>query len=113
MKIIFPTEIPDPVPDRNQKKKKKRNIKYYERKMMRYCTLNDRSIRIRTGFKSPMAMFAFIVILNEGEKEKIEMTKTKLTWMQEWIIYFEVIWGRSLGRWVDFEESYGYSEKTV
>jgi hypothetical protein len=60
-------------------------------------------------------MLAFIAVVNEGEKEMIERTATcnKLTWLQEWLLYFEVVWGRSCGRWVDMEDTYGYTDKTV
>jgi hypothetical protein len=51
--------------------------------------LDDLTIKIRTGFPTVM-MIAFIVITAEGITEKIEKTTSKLTWLEEWICYFEI-----------------------
>jgi hypothetical protein len=56
-----------------------------------------------------MTMLAFIVLVNEGKLETIKQKtrhSSKLTWLHEWLIYFEVVWGRFSGQWTDIEETY-------
>jgi seryl-tRNA synthetase len=64
--------------------------------VVRFKNINDEIIKVTTGFTSVRAMVAFICICCDGDIEKIRNTTTSLTWLGEWCIYFESIWGRGL-----------------
>jgi hypothetical protein len=89
----------------NNKKKKE---------LVTFSDLTQYHVKVRTGFRSPLMMISFICVVNEGDIKRIEKSvSTKLTWLQEWYIYFEIIWGRSSSRWVDMEMVYGLSNKLL
>jgi DDE superfamily endonuclease len=114
MKLFIPIKIP--LKDDNMKQNMRfKNQTYKEKHLVSFWDLGERMVRIKTGFQSPMAMLAFIIIVNRGDITKIQRTTTvnKLTWLQEWMVYFEFVWGRSAGRWVDMQEAYGFSDRTV
>ena len=56
----------------------------------------------RTGFIDKKAMLAFIVIVHNGNVDKISKSKiSTLTWFEEWVLYFEVLHGQTLTQWGD------------
>jgi hypothetical protein len=63
--------------------------------------LPDVEIKRRTGFKSEAAMLSFVSVVCNGDFNLIEYAPSTLTWYEEWIFYFEFIWGKSLSRWED------------
>jgi hypothetical protein len=113
MKVILPTVIPKKYDDLTCKMKFQ-NQKFKDKRLNSFWDLNERLVRIKTGFTSPMAMLAYIIIINGGDIEKKQTTTVgKLTWLQEWMVFLEMVWGRSCGRWVDMEEAYGFHNRTV
>jgi hypothetical protein len=74
--------------------------------VIRLDELNDVYIKTMTGFSSLVAMIAYIIIVNNGEYEKIQTTITQLTWLEEWLVFFECVWGKSCVRWVDLQLRY-------
>jgi hypothetical protein len=47
--------------------------------------MDNITIKVRTGFPTIMTMLAFIAISSDGQPEKIEITTSKLTWLEEWV----------------------------
>jgi hypothetical protein len=81
--------------------------------IVRLNKLTDKTVKVRTGFPSISAMIAFIVVACHGEIDTISTTTTTLTWLEEWIIYFEIIWGKFSRRWVDLSIKYNLSDRTL
>jgi hypothetical protein len=75
--------------------------------------MNDKIIKECTGFPSLSAMLCYIMVINKGNiDELINNTTTRtMTWFEEWMLVFEILWGRSIGRWCDARQKYGLSEK--
>ena len=46
-------------------------------------TKNDSEVKMRTGFKSLNHMFAFVVIVCNGDHDVMIYKKTKLTWLEK------------------------------
>jgi hypothetical protein len=88
--------------------KMKKNFykKRYQKTIVRFNDLDDSIIKITTGFPSILTMMAFIIILVDGRLEEIAYTTTTLSWLEEWLIYFEIIYGRQNHRWIDVALKY-------
>ena len=77
-------------------------------------TLPDSEIKRRTGFSGEISMLSYIMIVCNGEID--EMTKTTsqmLTWFEEWLYYFEALWGRTHTRWEDLSAMYRISDRKI
>jgi DDE superfamily endonuclease len=70
-------------------------------------------VKITTGFPSVMMMMGFIIILNNGNIQDIRQTVTTLTWLEEYLVYFETVWGKNSFRWCDLEIRFKISSKTL
>jgi DDE superfamily endonuclease len=75
--------------------------------------IDDTYVKNTTGFPSKIALVAFIAIVSDGNIETITKTITNMTWLEEWYVYYEFVWGRSERRWVDIERKYNKSERTL
>jgi hypothetical protein len=81
---------------------------------VRLYKLTDKIVKVHTGFHLISAMIAFIVVACHGDINVISMTITTLTWLvEEWIIYFEIIWGKFSRLWVDLTVQYNLSDRTL
>ena len=78
---------------------------------IKYDTLTNKEVKRRTGFTSKEALLCFIVLVCNADRDKMTVTKTSLTWMEEWFVYFEYLWGRTLTRWMDVEASTGLNTR--
>ena len=67
--------------------------------------LTDKEVERRTGFKSRDMMLAFIILVCNGDHDVMTTTKTELTWLEEWLLFLEWEWGRTITRWVDTANS--------
>jgi DDE superfamily endonuclease len=85
-----------------------RNIKVSKYKLN---TITDSEVKEFTGFPSLSAMIAFIVVVCGGNIEEMIKTKYDLNWLEEWMLYFERVWGKSCTRWVDCRRKYDISSR--
>jgi DDE superfamily endonuclease len=83
------------------------------KRVVRLSDLNKIMIKAFTGFSTVMSFLSFIVIICEGSIEEMETTTTKLTWLEEWLLYFEAIWCKHSGRWLDLQLRYNVSPKLL
>lgn len=60
----------------------------------------------RTAFSDFLSLFTFIIVICGGDFSIMTKTCSKLTWVEEWIFYFEYMNGKSLGRLIDYEMAY-------
>jgi hypothetical protein len=66
----------------------------------------NNKVKLQTGFPLFLVMMAFIALVSHGEVNKMMAGTTKLNWFKEWYMYFEVQYGKSLGRWFDASNKY-------
>jgi hypothetical protein len=76
-------------------------------------TLTDRRVKIQTGFPSILAMLAFISVVSNGNIDEITNTTSTLTWLEEWYLYFEIIYGKTISRYVDAIDKYDSNDREV
>jgi hypothetical protein len=81
--------------------------------VVRFCDINDDKVHVQTGFRSLLCMLAYIAIVSNGDIKKIQSSSTILTWFEEWYLFFEVMYSRSVSRWVDVQYKYHVSDVTV
>jgi hypothetical protein len=101
----------------NSKKKMKIILDPIKKRQPKFILnkVDDNIINLNTGFPSLSAMLCYIIILYKGNVEEIinHRTSNKLTWFEEWLFFFERLWGRSISRWCDGGYRYGVSEKLL
>lgn len=64
-------------------------------------SMSDESILDKTGFKDEEAMLSYILVVCNGDiNEMIKTTNSsRLTWFEEWLFFFDSVWGRSEHHW--------------
>lgn len=71
-------------------------------------------IKWRTGFVSLQLMLYFVAVVSNGDIGAMQQRVTTiLRWLEEWLFYFEFIWGRSINRHVDAAANYGVNDATL
>jgi hypothetical protein len=75
--------------------------------------LTDFRVHMQTGFPSLLALLSFIAIVCDGDIDTVTKSETELTWLEEWYLYFEVLYGKTIGRWVDAADKYKSSDRTL
>jgi len=73
----------------------------------------DKEVKERTGFESLLLLLCFVAIVCDGDVDSMTMTTSSLTWFEEWFFFFEMVWGRSLSRWVDAERVYKINQRIL
>jgi hypothetical protein len=68
---------------------------------------------LSTGYSSKAALIGFICILCEGKIETINKRVSSLTWFEEWLTYFQIIWGKHVTRWDDIEYQFNSSTRSL
>ena len=46
-------------------------------------------------------MLGYIITVCNGDEELVQKRCSVLTWFEEWYVYFEMMWGRTLIRYVN------------
>jgi hypothetical protein len=68
--------------------------------------MRDAEVKRVTGFPSLLHLLVFVVIVCDGSIEQMMVANSSLTWFEEWVLYFEFVWGRTCIRGIDAEEKY-------
>ena len=76
---------------------------------VRFDDVDDGMTKTRTGFPSFATMLSFTSIVCDGDLSKMTATITTFTWLEEWFMFYEIIYGKSVCRWIDVQEKYNIS----
>jgi hypothetical protein len=76
-------------------------------------TNDDKKIKIQTGFPSLLSLLGYIAVVTKGNIAIISTSLSTLTWFEEWYLFLEIIYGRSMTRWIDVEAKYNVSSCTL
>ena len=79
--------------------------------LLTFNNLTDKGAHRRTGFCDIATMLAFIILVCNGNHDTMIFTVSSLTWLEEWVLYFEFIWGRTITRWIDAGKVTGRDRK--
>ena len=74
---------------------------------------DDDEVKRRTGFQSLKHMLAYIILVCNGDHDKMTQKTSTLTWLEEWFFAFEYLWGRTCIRWWDSEKIYKVNRSTT
>ena len=82
---------------------------------MKHDDLIPSEVRHRTaGFRDLPALLSYAMVLCDGNVELRLQTNSKLTWLEEWLFYFEMKYGgRTLYGWQDLERMYKCTQKPL
>jgi hypothetical protein len=58
-------------------------------------------------------MMSFILVVCKGDVEVMMTTTTQLTYFEEWLLCFIVVWGRTCTRWFLVGERFQIGETTA
>jgi hypothetical protein len=75
--------------------------------------MTDERIKIQTGFPSLIALLGFIAVVCDGDIDEITSSSSNLTWFEEWFLFMEVIYGKTVPRWSDVSIKYDASDRTL
>jgi len=67
----------------------------------------------RTGFANIRDLLVFVAIVCNGDFERCTHQTSYLCWLEEWFFFFEMMYGRSGNRWLDFQRSYRISKSIL
>mmetsp|Transcript_31594 Transcript_31594/g.76326 ORF Transcript_31594/g.76326 Transcript_31594/m.76326 type:complete len:349 (-) Transcript_31594:129-1175(-) len=70
-------------------------------------------VKRRTGFQDLPNLLSYAMVVCDGDLERLFATSSKLTWLEEWLFFFEFKYGRTAGRWKDYAHMYKCREKTL
>ena len=73
--------------------------------------LVPKEVKQRTGFSNISSMLSFFVVVCSGDMDLIKKMCSKLTWLEEWVLYLEYVYGHSINRWVEYEKEYNLHNK--
>ena len=93
----FPTVSKTP----SEEKKKERKQSHCLPPIETPDSISDKEVHRRTGFVSLNDMLYFIIVACNADIEKISQTTSNMTWFEEWMLYFEIQYSKSLTRWED------------
>ena len=66
----------------------------------------DSEVKRRTGFPDVSTMIAYIIVIFNGDFEKVRERRSPLTWFKEWFLLFEWKYGKTNRRQVDMEKAW-------
>lgn len=79
-------------------------------------TLKDlvpKEVKRRTNFNDLKHLLSFVSATCGGDLSLITRTSSILTWLEEWILYFELVSGRTIIRFSDYATIYNCREQTL
>ena len=72
--------------------------------------LVPKEVKRMTGFHDLFCLLSYVAIICGGDINLITSLSSKMTWLEEWIFYFEFIYGHSKNRWCDYASAYKLHE---
>jgi hypothetical protein len=94
-------------------KNEDKNEKDWRVPSIRVVDLVPAEVKRRTGFRDLPSLLSYVAVVCGGDISLMVDTASKLTWLEEWTIYFEMSYGRSLIRFCDYIKSYDSSVNPV
>jgi len=65
-------------------------------------------VKRRTGFRNEKSLLACALIACNGSIDILITSSSKLTWYEEWFLFFEFGWGKTMRRWQDICSASAY-----
>ena len=68
--------------------------------------LVPKEVKQLTGFDDLKMMLSFASIVCSGDLTKMTRRNSMLTWLEEWVFYYQFVWSRTIVRYADYEKQY-------
>jgi hypothetical protein len=81
--------------------------------VVRPLKMSDREMHARTGFQNELMLLAYIVIVCNGNGDRMTETCSSLTWYEEWFLFFEYKYQRTLSSLSSATSIYGINTNIV
>ena len=76
-------------------------------------SVSDNEVKRKTGFPSLSSLLAYIIVVCNGDFDRIRERMSPLTWFEEWFRYFEWKWHQTCRRQEDCESEWGIEHRYV
>ena len=76
-------------------------------------SISDKEVKRKTGFPSRSSLLAYIIVVCNGDFDRIRQRRSPLTWFEEWFRYFEWKWHQTCRRQEDCVEEWGIDHHHV
>ena len=75
--------------------------------------MTEKEVKRRTGFKDRNTLLAYIVVICNGDFNRVRMRCTVLTWFEKWVMYFEWSYGQTNLRTNDLQQAWDINHKYI
>ena len=74
---------------------------------------NNAEVKRRKGMQSLAHLISYALLSCNGDYNQMTRNQSYLTWLKEWFLCFEYVWGRTLQQWINAAAVYKSSVRTV
>ncbi len=75
--------------------------------------MDDKEVKRRTGFFDVSTLLAYIIVVCNGDFDRIRKRRTPLTWFEEWFLWFEFKYHMTNNRQIDLEAEWGIDKRFI
>jgi len=75
--------------------------------------LTPKEVHRRTAFCDLKRLLSYVAVICNGDLKSLTTTTTALTWLEEWVLYMEITYGRTHTRWEDYEKDWKLGKKRL
>ena len=72
-------------------------------------SVSDEEVHDLTGFRTLEMVLSYIIVVCDGDSERICSCKSELSWFEEWFFYFEMMMRENMGWKIPTFSSIGYA----
>jgi hypothetical protein len=96
-----------------QLKRRQKNDEWERTPKIIFHDMAPVEVHHRTGFRDLGSLLLYAAVVCGGNLGQLTRTVSAMTWMEEWVFYFEMMYGRTTIRIGDFAKEYKISEKPL
>ena len=75
--------------------------------------LTPKEVSRLTGFHDLKMLLSYVTVICDGDFGTMTRTISSMTWLEEWILSLEFVWGHCMQRLTDYESTYICRTKTI
>lgn len=76
-------------------------------------TMSQSEVQRRTGFRNASALLAYLIVICNGNFDRMRERRTSLSWFEEWFIYLEFKYHHTNVRQQDMEAVWGIDKRYI
>lgn len=75
--------------------------------------LTPKEVKRLTSFEDLKLLLSYVTMICDGDLTTMTSTNSALTWLEEWVLCLEFLWGHCMNRCADYETVYKCRSKSV